>query len=41
MQKSYVVYKIDKTEMVWLKVKVGGMESFLPPLGDPLKVQWA
>lgn len=39
MQKSYVVYKIDKAEMVWLKVRVENLESFLPPLGDPLEIQ--
>lgn len=39
MQRSYVVYKIDKAEMLWLKVKAGSLESFQPPRGDPSKIQ--
>lgn len=39
MQKSYVVYKIDEGEVVWLKAQADSLESFLPPLGDPLGIQ--
>lgn len=37
IQRSYVVYKIGKAEMLWLKVKAGSLESFQATSGRPLR----